>query len=656
VRQFGGDDCNEIGRSLTIDGTAFEVIGVLPSGHRFPGIQYRSPAPDVWIPLIPRPDEQRVILKTLRAVGRMAPGATEESVAADLDTIVARLAAQDSLFTGWHARVQLLSESISGHLRTPLYVAFLAALLLLATACVNAVSLMVARHLGALPERAVRYALGASPVALLRYWLIENSLLMLVGLGGGILLAQLTLMSFRATSGDTLGEGVELSLEWGTLFFALALAAAAVIFTTLASWSATRRLPLAPYLKEASKGSAGGPRSSRALTIVVAVEFGIACALLAVGATVFAQLQRLQSTSPGFEAQHAWAAVFNLPPRQYPSQEEQRSFLEALEREVDSAAGIDAVGAVARAPMIPGFPTVTFTIEGNVLPPGQQPDAHYRPMSPTYFDALGIKMREGRSFEEADALQGGLVCVVSETLARQQWPDQSAIGKRLWLVNETERLRTVVGVVPDAHIVSLDEASENVIYVPLAQNTWPNLLATNALVSRSRLDEPRLARLVKDALRRVDPTLPAPQLENLEEASLGSVTKRRFLSSLIFAFASIAALLAVFGVYGAFDYAAASHVRELAIRRALGATHRRLLLESLGRSARILGAGLLIGLGAGWLLMRLAQSFLLGWSMTEAATVALATIALLIVAGGASCLPTHTMARRSIAAVIREAA
>jgi ABC-type antimicrobial peptide transport system permease subunit len=213
-----------------------------------------------------------------------------------------------------------------------------------------------------------------------------------------------------------------------------------------------------------------------------------------------------------------------------------------------------------------------------------------------------------------------------------------------------------VGVVPDAHIQSLDEPSENVIYVPLAQNTWPNLLATNALVMRSRLDEPQLARLLKDALRRVDPALPVPQLKNLEEAALGSVAKRRFLSSLIFAFASIAALLAVCGVYGAFDYAAASSVRELAIRRALGATHERLLLESLVRSARILGAGLLIGLGVGWLLMRLAQSFLLGWSMSEARTVVLATIALLIVAAGASCLPTHTLARRSIAAVIREAA
>jgi putative ABC transport system permease protein len=304
--------------------------------------------------------------------------------------------------------------------------------------------------------------------------------------------------------------------------------------------------------------------------------------------------------------------------------------------------------------MIGAFPTVGYIPFDDPPPPGTGPTAHYRVVSPSYLPTLGVRWKAGRNFADSDILQGGDVVVVSEGLAEARWPGRSPLGQRISFVGEYERARTIVGVVADAHLTSLDEAPEHVAYVPLALNSWPNMLATGVLVVRSSLGPAQLETAIREALRRVDPGQPAPRLRSLEGAALGSVAKRRFLSTLIFAFAAIAALIAACGVFGAFDYMATRRTRELAIRQAIGATRGWILRETMIQASRPLALGLLLAGVLVYALLKVGKSYLLDWAATDAGVALSAALMLLAIALIASWLPVRSVLRRSLAHQMRE--
>jgi hypothetical protein len=305
--------------------------------------------------------------------------------------------------------------------------------------------------------------------------------------------------------------------------------------------------------------------------------------------------------------------------------------------------------------MIPGFPSVNFTVEGNPVQPGHQPIAQYRPITHEYFETMRMPLRDGRAFTEADRVQAADVVIVSESLAATQWPGDSAIGRRIQLADERTRWRTIVGVIGDAHLTALDIRPELAVYAPIHQNSWPNLLATACVIFRTQGSAAAALAVARDATRRVDAALPPPQLERLDEAVHGSVAKRAFLSSLIFAFACIAALLALLGVYGAFEYLAATRSGELAIRRALGAGPLHVIRETAQRTALLLACAAILGGVLIVVLLRLAEGFILDWKGSDTAAVAASAAALTLAALVASCVPLRGVIRRPIAVTLRAA-
>jgi putative ABC transport system permease protein len=640
-RQFGsGEDA--IGKTLRLDNVDYQIVGVLPRDFKF-----EAPV-DLWAPL----DTTDPGLKVrnshfLRVIGRLRPGATSASVNADL-TAVAKYESDNfpdmfpaSAGFGFRARPYL--EDIVGDVRLALYVLFAAVGFVLLIACGNVANLLLAKAAPRQREIAIRTALGARGIHLLRQLLAESLVLAIIAGALGVLLAVWGTAALIALSPDSLPRAREIGFDWRVLSFtgAIALTTGIVFGLVPAIWSSRSNLTAA--LKEGSRGTTAGHGRLRKALVVAEVALSL---MLLIGAGLMLRsFSQLRQVNPGFRTDHALTLRVSLPvpDGQVTAADADRfvSFFDRTLARVRELPGVTAAGATNMIPLDGNGTDRLIDIEGYVpRDAADKPDAQNRQATPGWFAAMSIPLQRGRLIEPADDKEAQRVVVVNDAFARHFFPNDEAIGKRIRLGKLTRDFpwATIVGVVGDVRGFALDEAPLPTMYWPVAQIRGTPALA---IVIRTQSDPIELAGAVRGAIAEIDPAQPIYDMQTLDQLVAKSLGQRRFTLMLMLLFGVIALVLSAVGIYGVMAFAVSQRTQEIGIRMALGARAIDVLKLVIASGMSLAGIGVAIGLAGAFAITRLMTSLLFGVSATDIATFGLVSAALLLVALLACYLPAR---------------
>lgn len=655
-RRFAADP-QIIGHKMVLDGVAHEVIGVMPEKFRFAPFWVTNA--EFWIPLQPRAEDR--VIHSLRVFARLRPGVTRESAQAEMDTIVARLAAQHPKTNQGHrVHVDGLLERSTGDVRPVLLVLAGAVALVLLIACANVASLLLVRAVGRQREFAVCAALGASRGRLLRRQLAESLWLVFGAAGGGVAIAYLGLgwitRELAARAGNfqlRLPRFNEISPDGAMLAGAIGIAA----LTTLAcgllpAWHATR-VDLTGALRDGGRGATGGRRAARMRAALVVAEIALALMLLTGAGLLVRTFAHLRSIDPGFRAEGGLIFNLSLAARpDYRGDKREQLYAEIIRR-LEALPGVEAASAVNHVPLAGDTWTFRAWIEGEPLPePGREIPAVYRTSWPGYLRALGARVLAGRDFTAHDRAGAEPVILINETFARRHFPRGNALGARISLSSPTEKPLwcTIVGIVADVRQEAWAKEPQAEVYRPLLQErAWfdssAGWMAGLSFVVRTSGEASNLAGTVRETVWGIDRNLPISNIQTLSQVAADAILLPRLQLELFALFAGVALLLAATGLYGVMAYSVAQRTTEIGVRLALGAQPDD-ILQLILRQAVVLGAiGSLCGLAGAAALGRGMTSLLHGVGALDPWVFAGATTVLLLAALLASALPAWRAAR-----------
>ena len=642
-RRFGGDR-SVVGRTVIANGQPFTVVGVMPPGFEYPERRYQ-----LWLPLplhagnsydLPISRESRY----LQVIGRLRTGVTPQQAAAELDALGRRLGAAYPDSNGdTTIRTASLTEETVGAVRPTLVLVLVAASLVLLVACANVTSLLLARASARRREMALRSALGAAVPRLIRRLLTETLVLFAVGLAAGLVVAHGTLWALRGFGPTDIPRLDQAALNGRAfLFAALVVALAALIFG------------LAPALQAARSGAAGAssvgagrvagaaPGQQRLRSAVVVVEIGLALALLTAAGLVGRSFLALQAVDHGFAADRVLTFGIALPPARFPDDRSMRAFHGQLLDRLTAQPLFESVGTTTALPLSGQDLENSVALEGDD-DAGESPVAGLHGVSPGYLRAMGIPLRRGRGFTDRDREDSVAVAIVNEAFARQHSPQGDVLGRRL---RTDGPWRTVVGIVGDVRHRRPETAPRPQVLVPYAQLD-PGFLTTwargTSVVVRSSAEPSVVASLARRAVREADPGLPLIDVRPMRDLVTDATAQPRFRAMLLGAFALIAAVLSMVGIFGVISYFAAQRSQEIGVRMALGARRADVLALVLGRGARLALLGVLLGLAGAAALSRSLSGLLFEVSPTDPAVFALAAAVL----GGAAIVASYLPARRA---------
>lgn len=647
-RRFGGDPAI-VGRSLTIAGDPYTVVGVLGRDFASPGTTAAS-EPQLWIPFVTDAQNGRGG-HFMKSVGRLAPGASLELARAQLAEVSRRLERENpSTNHELVAMPEPLAADVAREGRPALLMLMAAVALVLLIACANVAHLLLARATARQREMAVRGALGAGRGRLVRQLLSESlvysAIAGILGLAG----AWLAIRALPSALTDALPANVSLALDVRGVGFTFAIAAAATALFGLAPAVSGTRADLRDALVSGARSTS--VRAGRLQSALLVGETAIALVLL-VGATLLVQsLARLERVDPGFDTGSVLTFRISLPRARYPATETRNALFLRLAERLAALPGVEAAGGVNMAPLSQRSSCDSFGLADRPAPPdGEEPCAEARVATADYFRAMGIRRLAGRGFEPADTADGAQVVIVSESMAKKYWPAGDALGQRLkWgSVASDDPWRTIVGVVADLKFFGLDADPVPEIYVPVGQGgtfslTW---------AARTSRDPAALAAEARRAVAELDPELPLYEVQTTRQLVDRSTVLPRFRTDVLGAFAAIALLLALVGIYGVMAFYVAQRSREIGIRMTLGATPRevRALVMRRGMAAAAVGAGL--GLVAAVPLVRLLRGMLFGVEASNPTAFVAAPLLLLATALVASLLPARRATRVDPVVAIR---
>ena len=633
-RAFGANP-NIMGQTLTLNSRGFTVVGIMPAGFEFPR------EADLWVPLA-WDDKERQIrsIHDYLVVARLKQNVSLDQAQAEMSTISSRLEQQyPEENSGWGARVIPLREDLVGNIRLALLVLFSAVGFVLLIACANVANLMLARGANRRKEMAVRVALGAGRARLVRQLLTESVLLAVTGGLLGLLLA--VWGSKMLVKLGSLPNAGKIGIDTWALGFTLLVSFAAGIIIGIVPALQFTRTNISETLKQGAGRTGGSPIKQHTRKALVISEVALSLVLLIGAGLMIRSFWKLQNVNPGFDTSSALTMSVVLTPSRYSEPHQMLAFFDRALEQIRAVPGVVSVGTTTTIPLAGGGSTQPFTVEGR--PAGtiaEQPMAQTRYISPDYFKAIGIPLRQGRFFSDYDRDKSVPVVIISEAMARRFWPGENPIGKRLTPSFHSEQgAREIVGIVGDVKSSGLEVDSAAMMYLPFRQSPRPFL----SFVVRTASNPESLIQPVSRAIYSIDKDQALTDVQTLDQVLVASLSGRRFNMALLLTFAGVALLLAAVGVYGVMNYTVTLRRRELGIRMALGAKATdvlRLVLRQ-GLTLTLIGVG--AGLISAYALTRLMATLLYGVTATDYLTFI--TVPAVLIAVG--LLASYVPARRA---------
>ena len=633
--RFGGDR-SLIGKTIELNGEAHTIVGVLPPSFFFP----RRGA-DLAVPLRAQTDPRRTNRADhfLDAIGRLQPGVSPSQATSELDAIAHHLQQQypQTNFKNTGVILSPLFEEVVGKFRSALWMLLGAVGLLLLIACSSLANLLLARASTRQREIAIRTALGANRMRIVRQLVTETVILSLTGGIAGILLASWGVQALVKLGPADLPRTNEIAVDATVLWFAggLSLLAGLVFGIVPALQSGKSNFD---HLRGSGALAEGAGKGSRTRGFIVSVQVALAMVLLVGAGLLLRSFARLQAVSPGFDPDHVLYLRISLPASAFPTGDSVANFYAEMRRRGEILPGVTAAGGVSILPLSGPNASLDFTIVGRPSSPDQTPTALYRVTGPGYLRAMSIPLIAGRDFTESDTAQSAKVVLVNQTLARRYFGDDGAVGKHLNVENTGEV--EIVGVVSDVKQMSLDEDPDAAFYAVYTQTpafALPYLRNNMFWAVRTASDPLSLAGALRQQLRAVQKDAPIARLGVMEDYLAASAAPRRFYLLLVAMFGGTALLLAVVGVYGVISYSVTRRTREFGVRMALGAQKQDVLRVVMAQAGKLVGAGIFVGLVGAFAATRLLTDLLFHVRPTDTTTYA-CVVAVVAVTGFLACL------------------
>ena len=645
-RRFAADP-TVIGRKILLDGHPYQVVGVLSAGFHFPKLSQlyamtvAEERPELWKPFAVKASELEAMGDfNYACIGRLRAGVSFEHALAELNAAQARLVSQLPEKVELLAALVPLQDQITNRSRTGLSLVLLAVGAVLLIGSVNIANLLLARAISRRRELAIRSAMGASTWRLVRQTLVES--LLLAGIGGvaGVLLAFGALRVILTRAPADLPRLDEIHVDVRVLLFTAVISVlAGLLFGILPAWRLAHTDPQ-DAMRTVARGTSELRGSGRLRAILVGVEVGLSTLCLMAGGLLLRSFVKLLDVDRGFVAHQVVTVSLNLPGNRYPDHPQTVRFTRSLLDSARALPGVVSAGVCNRLPLSGEGGNNLVSVEGTNVPFMERPLADIRGVNTEYFATMGIALRQGRIFEEADLEHG--TAVISARTAERLWPGQNPLGKRLKIGDPDGPFVEVAGVVGDVKGVTLDRTPSLTIYVPYWQRrTWGGL----SLAVKTAVEPAAIASSIRSAIRQLDSELPVPQFQTMEQIVDQSVAQRRFQMNLILLFGVAALALASLGIYGVVSYSVAMRTNEIGIRIALGARTAEILqmvlTQAMAPVATGLAGGLLASLAAG----RLLSGLLYGVRTTDAATIGGVVVTLTAVALLAGLIPAGRATR-----------
>jgi predicted permease len=642
-RERFGSEPSILGRIVRFDGEPFTVIGVMPRGFDFPR------GAEAWVPLRADPRRDRDD-KDLAVIGRLAAGASLAGLLGELREFGRRLSdARPAANRGWSAGAMLFNEwLVAPRFRDAVWVLFGAVGLLLLLACANVANLLVAHGATRDGEMRIRAALGAGRARIARQLFTESAVLGALGTVAGLLVSFWSIAAVHAIGDNRVPRLEEVRVDGMVLGFACLAGVLSCLFFGLAPAIHAARVDLRSGMEAGLRHTARGRRLRHGLVIA---EVALALLLL-VGAGLLANsFVRLLRTDSGFDPAGVVAMSLEVSPARYPDDRLAGFYRDLLDR-LRSVPGVTSAAATSTDPFRQfGFSNnVTPEERAASAPPSGLVQADWRSVTPGFFETLRVPVIAGRAFTEGDRAGAERVVMVNQSLARQLWPAGEAVGRRIYWGGTTGRTRAVIGVSGDFQDEQLDAIAGPMLFVPHGQVDLPAM----TVLLQTPLEVAAIAPALRAAVRSMDPALPAPDLHQVDDSRSAAAAGPRFNTALLGAFAAIAFVLAVTGVYAMLAFAAVERRRELAIRLALGASAPEIVRLLVAGGLALAGIGTVAGLALAAGMTGIMQSLLYEVAPTDPWTFGFASFAVLAAAAVACYLPARRAGRLDPLTVLRD--
>jgi predicted permease len=646
-RRFGGAE-DIVGREIQVNGRPRTVVGVMPPDFAMPA------RADVYLPIAPS-DQLRTNRNSfwLPVLGRLKPGVTRDQAQADLTTINNAVIAANPGAAGYEVNVVGMHDYIVRNVRTALWVLLGAVACVLLIGCANLANLLLARGVARRREIAVRLALGASRVRIVRQLLVESLVLAAGGGALGVLLGLWGLQLIKVLGAAYLPRLQTIETDLTVLGLTAAVAVLCGLGFGLApAWQASHTDPH-EALKDSGRGTSAGRGTQLTRASLVVAQAGLAVVLLIGAGLMLRSFWKLQQVPTGLHGEKLLSVPLSLPRAKYPDGAKAYAFHTQLLERVSALPGVESAALTTSILMDRLHNSSIFTVEGKPFAANaRRPELPIDSASPGYFSTMGIPLVEGRFFNESDIQGGTPVALINETMARTWWPGQSAIGRRFLFGNPPApdakdangqpiqpAWRTVVGVVKDTHRLGPDSPVRIESWIPLGQRPATSF----QLIVRTSLPADAMARTLREAVWSIDRDLPVPRVEPVADLLGEQTAQRRLNLRLLGAFAALALVLAALGLYGVMAYSVSQRTGEFGIRLALGAAPGDLQRLVLGQAAQLVALGLGAGVLTALALGSVVESMLFGVPARDALTYA----AVVAVLGAAALLAAWLPARRA---------
>lgn len=645
---YHGDD-SILGKPIDLDGKTYTIVGVMPDGFQFP---ITAKGRDLWVTSAEDaetdiPGDKPVTTQRgahfLRVVGRLKPGVTPQQAEQDIASIMRSLQQQypDTNFHRTGALVKPQLEALVGDNRSALLILLGAVGFVLLIACVNIANLLLARGAGRSREIAIRTALGASRLRIVRQLVTESLLLSVAGTALGVVIASWAVSTLVSLYPQNLPRLAEVSIDGRVLLFSLAVAVVSAVLFGLFPALQVTKVNVEEALREGGRAGSSLRQKQFRTTLVVA-ETALGVVLLVGAGLLIRSFERLTKVDPGFSSKDVLTLNFDLPSGKY-NNEKSDQFVREFFDKLRGQPGIDSAAGTAMLPMGNSYSVISFEIEGRPQPKGQDHSAAIVVVTPHYFETMKIPVMQGRTFDERDQRKAQPVIIISEAMAQKYYPGENPVGKRIKIgANDQpgeDPWREIVGVVGDIRNTNLSAPPEPMYYIPFSQLIW----GTPTIVVHTNMDAVAAAPAVRNLLHEMDPELPLYEVKTMDDYLALSVGRQRFQTILLGCFAGIALLLTAVGLYGVMAYSVAQRTREIGIRMALGASEQNVRQMVLRTGAKMAGIGLAIGIVGALVLTRFMQSMLYEMKSHDPVTF----VAVCVLLGAVAMLASYVPARRA---------